>query len=105
MIFIEYFRFFLISGVFVFIYVIAFTVKDNKFTATFSVSNPRGYMTNYYLFINDIEVLNGECTEEKEYTVNYDKLNGKDEGRFYVEFTNKVDYKQTIENYTFVVEE
>ena len=59
----------------------------------------------WHLYINDIEVLSGECTEEKEYTVNYDKLDVKDEGRFYVEFTNKVDYKQTIENYTFVVEE
>ena len=82
-----------------------YVIKDHKFSATFIVSNPRGYATNYYLYINDIEVLNGECLEEKEYTVNYDELNVNDKGRFYVEFTNSVDYKQTIENYTFVVEE
>ena len=82
-----------------------YVIKDHQFNASFTVSNPRGYVTNYYLYINDIEVLNGECSEEKEYTINYDKLNVNDKGRFYVEFTNGVDYKQTIENYTFVVEE
>ena len=82
-----------------------YVVEGNKFSASFTVSNPRNYATNYYLYINDIEVLNGDCSEEKEYTVNYDKLKVNDKCRFYVEFTNSVDYKQKIESHTFTVEE
>ena len=82
-----------------------YVVKDHTFTTTFTISNPGEYDINYYLYINDIEVLNGECKEEKEYTVSYDKLNVNDKGHFYIEFTNKVDYKKTIESYEFKVEE
>ena len=82
-----------------------YRVKDKTFNASFTISNPNNYVINYYLYINNIEVLTEECTEEKEYTVNYDKLKINDKGRFYIEFTNEVDYKKTIDSYKFVVEE
>ena len=85
----------------------AYSLKDHTFTATFTVSNPMGYTMNYYLFINESKeaVVSEECTEEKEYTFEYSELNKGDKGRFYIEFTNKVDYRKTIETYRFNVED
>ena len=79
--------------------------RDNKFEATFEVSNPMKYTVTYYLVVNETEVLKGDCSESKEYLVSYDKLNVNDKGRFYVEFTNNKDYLKVIEDYKFVMEE
>ena len=82
-----------------------YKVESNTFTASFKVSNVAEYRMTYYLYINDINMMIGECSEQKEYTVSYDQLKAHDEGRFYIEFTNGIDYKKTIETYTFTVEE
>ena len=84
-----------------------YVIEDLTFKATFTVSNVGNYKIEYFLFINDEEeaVLNDDCSESKEYTVTYKELNDGDKGHFYIEFTNKVDYKKTIESYKFNVEE
>ena len=83
-----------------------YTVNGNTFSASFTVSNSSKYQMTYFLFINNSSeaALAEDCTEEKEYLISYDKLNMGDEGHFYIEFTNSVDYKKTIESYTFKVE-
>ena len=84
-----------------------YTVSNNAFTASFTISNSSKYKMTYYLYLNDNKepTLVDDCTEEKEYLVSYDGLNQGDTGHFYIEFTNSVDYKKTIETYNFVVEE
>ena len=84
-----------------------YSVEGSTFTAAFTVSNSSQYKMTYYLYLNENEepTLVDDCTEEKEYLISYDGLTLGDEGRFYIEFTNSVDYKKTIESYNFVVEE
>ena len=84
-----------------------YVVEGTTFTASFTVSNSSKYKMTYYLYLNESEepTLVDDFTEEKEYLISYDKLNKGDEGHFYIEFTNSVDYKKTIESYDFVVEE
>ena len=61
----------------------------------------------YYLYINENKEPTSvdDCTESKEYLISYDELVKGDKGHFYIEFTNSVDYKKTIESYNFFVEE
>ena len=83
-----------------------YTLNGNSFTAEFTVSNPGDYKMTYYLFLNDNKeaTIVGDCSEEKEYLISYDELTTGDEGHFYIEFTNSVDYKKTLDSYTFKVE-
>ena len=81
-----------------------YVVEGHTFSASFKISNAAKYRANYYLYINNINVMIGDCTEEKEYNVSYEHLNVNDECRFYIEFTNGVDYIKTIESYSFTVE-
>ena len=83
----------------------SFVVETHTFTAEFTISNIGKYQIYYYLTVNDEEVIKEDCSEEKSYMVTYDNLKQGDEGHFYIEFTNKVDYKKTIESYKFEVED
>ena len=85
----------------------SYQVIDHTFTASFKVSNPNKYQVSCYLFINNNEeaALAEDCSEQKEYTFTYQELSKGDVGRFYIEFTNSVDYKKVIESYDFKVEE
>ena len=84
-----------------------YNVSGGTFTASFTISNSSKYKMTYYLYLNENKepILVDDCTEEKEYLVSYDGFNKGDEGHFYIEFTNSVDYKKTIETYNFVMEE
>lgn len=82
-----------------------YLVENNSFSADFIVSNKGKYHITYYLYVNEEKVLSEDCSEEKTYKVNYDDLFVGDKGRFYIEFTNDVDYKKVIENYIFEVED
>ena len=82
-----------------------FVVENKVFSYEFTVSNPGEYQITYYLYVNDIEVMQGDCTKEDTYVGSYDALNSGDKGHFYIEFTNRVDYQKTIESYKFIVEE
>ena len=81
-----------------------YQVVSKTFTAEFTISNIGKYQIYYYLTVNKEEVIKEDCSEENSYVVTYDNLNTADEGHFYIEFTNRVDYKKTIESYTFKVE-
>ena len=84
-----------------------YQVINHTFKAEFTISNPGKYMITYYLFINESSeaVISEDCSESTEYLVEYDALSKGDSGRFYIEFTNRVDYKKTIDSYTFNVAE
>ena len=84
-----------------------YIVENHIFKAEFSVSNPMKYKITAYLFMNEKEepVIQEDCTEQKEYLIEYNELEKGDSGRFYIEFTNTVDYRKTIDSYVFNVEE
>ena len=82
-----------------------FICENHVFSYSFTVTNKRGYAVSYHLLVNEEEVLNEDCTEEKEYVGTYDKLSSGDNCKFYIAFTNKVDYKQMITHYDFIVED
>lgn len=84
---------------------ISYRLENKVFSFEFTVSNPGEYQIDYYIYINDIEVLKVDCSEPTTYVGTYDKLEVGDKGLFYVEFTNNVDYRKTIEKHTFVVME
>ena len=81
-----------------------YVLENQTFDAEFTISNQGKYHVYYFLYVNDKQVLKEDCSEEKTYFVSYDKLSIGDKGRFYIEFSNEVDYKKVIENYTFKVE-
>ena len=84
-----------------------YQVSNSTFTASFTVSNSNKYKMTYYLYLNENEepTLVDDCTDSKEYLISYEGLSKGDEGHFYIEFTNSVDYVKTLESYKFVVEE
>ena len=84
-----------------------YSLESHTFTASFTISNSSNYKMTYYLYLNgnDEPTLVDDCTESKEYLISYDGLTRGDEGHFYIEFTNSVDYVKTLESYNFVVEE
>ena len=82
-----------------------FICENHVFSYSFKVSNKQGYAVSYHLLVNEKEVLNKDCSEEKEYVGTYNELNSGDVCKFYIAFTNKVDYSQTISHYEFSVED
>lgn len=82
-----------------------YKLESHTFTGEFTISNIGKYQINYFLTVNGEEVLKEDCSKDESYSVTYDNLNEGDECRFYIEFTNKVDYKKTIDSYEFKVED
>ena len=82
-----------------------YSLDSHTFTAEFTISNVGKYQITYFLMVNGEEILKEDCSNEESYLITYDNLKTGDEGRFYIEFTNKVDYKKTIDSYEFKVED
>ena len=82
----------------------SYEVKDQTFNFKFTVSNPNKYDISYCLYVNEQQVLKENCSEPKTYQGKFDGLKIGDAGRFFIEFTNRVDYKKAIAKYTFTVE-
>ena len=83
---------------------VKYIIEHQTFSAEFIVSNKGKYHIDYFFYVNDVQILKEDCSEEKTYYVSYDNLLLNDECRFYIEFSNEVDYKKVIENYSFKVE-
>ena len=83
-------------------------VEGHTLKAEFTISNPKQYKVECYLSVNrngeDVELLREDCTEEKEYLIEYSELETNDKGKFYIAFTNKVDYVKVIKTYDVKVE-
>lgn len=82
---------------------ISYELSGHTFSFEFTVSNPAEFTINYYIYINDIEMLSVDCSEPDTYVGSYSELKKGDEGLFYIEFTNRVDYRKAIERHTFTV--
>ena len=83
----------------------SYSVIDHTFKAEFKVSNPNSYHVLAYLKVNEEVAFEEDCSEAKEYVIEYSHLQANDDCTFYIKFDNGVDYISTIEKYHFVVEE
>lgn len=82
-----------------------YSVTNNVFKAEFTVSNPNHYHVNAFLKVNGEIAFEEDCSEAKEYVIEYSHLQANDDCTFYIKFDNGVDYLSTIEKYHFIVEE
>ena len=76
-------------------------VVDNTFHITFDISNKLSYKVQYYILINNEIKISEECSEPKTYDVIYKDFSESDSGTFYIEFSNRVDYKTKLVKINF----
>ena len=82
-----------------------YSLEGHTFKAEFTVSNPNNYHIDAFFKVNGEERIREDCSEEKEYVIEYTQLEANDDCTFYIKFDNGVDYEKTIEKYHFKVEE
>ena len=68
-------------------------VVDNTFHIKFDITNKISYKVQYFILVNSETRVNRECAEERTYDIKFDEFNESDSGTFYIEFSNRVDYK------------
>ncbi len=81
-----------------------YEVKDNVFSYSFEVANENKYSVKYYLLVNNKTIIEGECSASDTYSGSYEGLKTNDKLNFYVQFSNRFDYKKIISDYTYKVE-
>lgn len=82
-----------------------YTLDAHTFKADFTISNIGKYTICYYFLINNKEIIKEDCSDSREYLFTYENLSKGNKCHFYIEFNNGVDYKKTIESYSFTVED
>ena len=75
---------------------------EGELTYSFTIENKLKYKTTYYLDINGENVLKEECSEPKEYNGTYSPIEAGSRCKFYVSFTNSLDYFKTIFTKEFI---
>lgn len=78
-------------------------VNGETLSFTFSIKNPKNYKTTYFVDINGENVLQEECVMEQDYAGEYSPVKVGDRCKFYITFTNSLDYYKTIYTNEFVV--
>ena len=81
----------------------AYTVADGVLTYSFSLTNKLGYKTHYELSMGGTVLLNEDCSETKDYVVEYSPVKAGEVYKFTVEFTNSFDYRKTVHTKTFTI--
>ena len=78
------------------------TFTEEKIVYSFSVSNPKNYVTTYCLEINGTRVIEESCRETKDYVGEYSPVVAGDKCKFFITFTNSFDYYKTIYTNEFI---
>ena len=73
-----------------------FEVKDDTFYFSFTIKNKNKYSVSYYIFIDGVLKMEGDCSEATSYNGEFSDFKEGDSGLFYIQFANNVDYKKTI---------
>ena len=76
-------------------------VVDNTFHVSFTIENKLSYKVQYFIQINSETKVSEECSEPNTYNVEYSEFTSSDKGTFYIEFSNKVDYKTKLVKINF----
>ena len=80
-----------------------YVVEGNELTYSFTITNKVKYKTYYVLEINSSQVLNEFCTEAKDYIVSYAPVEKGQKAKFYITFTNSLDYRKQIYVKEFII--
>ena len=77
-------------------------MEGDALNYSFTIENVRNYKTTYYIELNGKEVLAESCTEPMQYSGSYSPIESGTNVKFYIKFTNSLDYFKTIYTKTFV---
>ncbi len=78
-----------------------FVLKDNEFHYKFNIKNVRKYEVIYYIDVNSEHIVKQECSKELTYEGTFTDFKEGDICEFYITFSNRFDYRKTIEKITF----
>ncbi len=73
-----------------------FMISEGTLSYSFRIENKLDYVATYYIDINGTNVIKEACREQKEYTGEYSPVEVGSRCKFYVTFTNSLDYVKTI---------
>ena len=79
------------------------TVSDGVLAYSFSITNKLSYKTHYELSKDGEILLNEDCSQTKDYVVEYSPVKEGEVYKFTIEFTNSFDYRKTIHTNTFTI--
>ena len=77
-------------------------VVDGTLNYSFSITNKNNYKIFYKLDINGETVLDKLCSEAKEYSGTYSPIPSDSKCKFYITFTNSLDYYKVIYTNEFI---
>ena len=78
-----------------------YVVMHNEFSYKFHITNERNYEVIYYIDVNGKHIVKEMCTEELTYEGTFSEFQEGDTCEFYITFTNRFDYRRTIEKVRF----
>lgn len=76
-------------------------VVEGVFHYLFTIENKGKYQTTYFISVNNKVIVSKDCSEAKEYEGHFSEFKENDSCKFYISFTNKVDYTKTIKEIRF----
>ena len=79
----------------------SFLFEEGEFKYEFTIANKGNYEIKCFITINGVTKFSDDCSEEKTYSGTFNEIQDGERGNFYVEFSNKVDYKKKIKNVRF----
>ena len=77
-----------------------FSITENGFAYSFSITNKFSYKSTYFIKLDNVVVLQQDCTQAGDYSSIFADLGDAKKLDFYVSFTNPFDYVKTIYNYS-----
>ena len=80
-----------------------YVVADGVLSYSFTLNNKLGYKTHYELSKGGTLLLSEDCSEPKDYVVEYSPVSEGEVYKFTIEFTNSFDYRKTIHTNTFKI--
>ena len=78
------------------------TLEDETLHYSFTIKNKNNYVTTYYISLDGKEVYSQSCREAKSYSGTYSPIPKNTKVKFFVQFTNSLDYYKTIYTNEFI---
>ena len=78
-----------------------YEIVEGVFSYSFTITNKGKYEIFYYIDVDNVNKVKVNCSNPDLYEGTFDEINDDQIGKFYIEFTNKIDYKRTLKTITF----
>ena len=73
-----------------------YAVNEGVFSFAFSVTNKGNYKVIYYIDVNKTRVYEEECSVAGTYQASFSDYTENDSCEFYIQFTNRLDYRKNL---------